>query len=274
MPVHLTAADARDFQQCGVAFIRHALTPGEVDVLRCGIDGDYRNSNIDPNCAGQGGRKGTKVFEDFPAYRNHPEYWQIAFQSELPRIAAQLTGSRTIRLHHVQVHVDVPKDEVRTPWHSDELFFNVDGNQNVSIFVAVDPIPAGSAEFVLGSNKWPATMPRFLRDMFAKDLPVSAVPEPPNIETARNEFPVVSWAMEPGDCVVFSLHTLHFLRSSTALRRGLSVRYMGDDAVYARRPWMTFPAFPELERDNEGMEVGAPMRHSVYPIVYTTETKL
>lgn len=274
MPVCLSESDIRDYRQCGVVVIRNALTPEQVETLRGGIDRAYKNSNIDPECAKAGGKKPEKVFAAFPCYRDHPEYKAIIFQSELPRIAAVLSGSRTVRLHHEQVHVEVPKEEVRTPWHEDHLFYNADGNQSLSVFVAVDPIPEGSAEFVLGSHQWPPSMPRYLRERLAKDLPEGCVPEPPNVEAARNTLPVVSWALQPGDCFVFNFHTLHILRSATALRRGMSIRYLGDDAVYAPRSWMTFPAFPALATDLENMKAGGPMVHSVFPIAYTCEGKL
>ncbi|KAL7708152.1 phytanoyl-CoA dioxygenase [Lotmaria passim] len=277
MSAHLTNNDILDYLENGVLLIHHALTPEQVETLKRGIVRAYKGSSIDPDCPTNDtddAKQNTKVFEAFPCYRDHPAYKEIIFHSDLPRFAAQLTGSRTIRLHHEQIHVEVPKVEERTPWHTDELLFNVGGNQNLSMFVTVDPIPEGSVEFVLGSHKWPSTMPRYLREMFAKDLSTDVVPEPPNVEAARKTLPIVSWNLEPGDCVAFSLRTLHFLKSATALRRGMSVRYIGDDATYAPRAWISFPAFPELEKDAEGMTAGSPMRHSLFPIVYTAETKL
>lgn len=270
MPAHLSESDIRDYRQCGVVVIRGALTPAQVATLRNAIDDAARGSDIDPACCGPNAKtKPLKVFESFPCYRDYPAYKEIVLHSDLPRIAALLTGSRTMRLHHTQVHCEVPKEEVRTPWHEDHLFYNADGIQNLSIFVTVDPIPLGNAEFVLGSHKWPASMPRYLREMFANWLPTSEVPEPVDVEAARSVMPVVSWALQPGDCLAFNFHTLHFLKCATALRRGMSVRYIGDDAVYAPRRWKTFPEMPALEKDNEGMKAGCPMHHSLFPVVYT-----
>jgi ectoine hydroxylase-related dioxygenase (phytanoyl-CoA dioxygenase family) len=275
MPAHLTETDIRDYQQCGVVVIRNALTPEQVETLKRGINRAYKNSNVDPDATADDMTKDSKkVFVPFPCYRDHPEYREILFHSELPKIAAQLTGSRTIRLHHVEIHVEVPNTRERTPWHTDELFYNVGGNQSLSLFVAVDPMPKGNAEFILGSHRWPATMPRYLRERYAKNLTTGEVPEPPNVEAMRKELPVVSWDLRPGDCIVFSFRTMHLLRAATALRRGMSARYVGDDATYQPRPWVTFPCLPELERDLEGMKAGGPLRHSIFPIAYTREANL
>lgn len=272
MAARVTEADARDFRECGIAVIRNALTPAQVEALRRTIDAAYKGTNIDPCCNLP--EKERKEFENFPCFREHPEFNDVVFRSDLPKIAAQLTGSRTIRLHHEQVHVEVPNTAERTPWHADDLFYNVDGNQSLSLFVTVDPMPLGNAEFVLGSHKWPSSMPRYLREMFAKGLPLSVVPETPNVEASRSVLPVVSWALQPGDCLAFSFHTLHLLRAATGLRRGMSIRYLGDDATYAPRPWVTFPCFLALEKDLEGMKVGGPMHHSSFPVAYTRDTKL
>jgi ectoine hydroxylase-related dioxygenase (phytanoyl-CoA dioxygenase family) len=56
-------------------------------------------------------------------------------------------------------------------------------------------------------------------------------------------YPVLEWAMQRGDAVAFHYRTLHGARGnfSPARRRAFSLRFVGDDAVYATRPGRTSP---------------------------------
>lgn len=60
-------------------------------------------------------------------------------------------------------------------------------------------------------------------------------------EAGRAE--VVSWAVEPGDCLIFHGMTLHGTaqRVAAPARRVLSSRWVGEDAYFAQRPWEFSP---------------------------------
>ena len=61
--------------------------------------------------------------------------------SGVAAIAAELMGSRTVRLYHDHVLVKEPGTRQRTPWHQDQPYYNVDGRQNASMWFPVDPVP-------------------------------------------------------------------------------------------------------------------------------------
>ena len=44
---------------------------------------------------------------------------------------------------------------------------------------------------------------------------------------------------------------------------GYSIPWLGDDAVFAERPFTTSPPFPGLE-----LEPGDPMEHELFPVVF------
>ena len=44
----------------------------------------------------------------------------------------------------------------------------------------------------------------------------------------------------------------------------LSLRFLGDDAVHAPRPWRTSPQFDGLEDE---LPAGAPMDHPLFPVL-------
>lgn len=269
MPCKITASDIREFSEAGVTVLRNVLTPEQVEVLRRGIQRGYEKPSPRSKIASQDSDKG-KFFEDFRCWQEIPEYEEIIFKSDLPRVAALLTRSRTIRLHHDHMLIKEPRTQQRTPWHQDTPYYNVSGNQTISFWIPVDPVPEDSAmEFVIGSHKWPWMMPRTFKDNVAKWFPEGSLPETPDIEKLRKEMPIVSWGLNPGDCYAFDFNMMHAAKGSTVLRRAMSVRYVGDDVVYAPRQWVTSPPFPELEKDTEKMKPGGPLEHSLFPVAYT-----
>jgi hypothetical protein len=48
-------------------------------------------------------------------------------------------------------------------------------------------------------------------------------------------------------------------------RRTLSLRFLGDDATHAPRPWTTSPPFPGLADE---LAAGAPMDHPLFPLLH------
>ena len=136
-----------------------------------------------------------------------------------------------------------------TPWHQDQPYYNVEGRQNISFWIPVDPVNRESTlEFVAGSHLGPWLMPRSFMEHQAKWFPEGTLADLPNIEAARDAFPILGWELQPGDAVCFHMLTLHFARGVTGThrRRVFSVRFLGDDITHAPRRWRTSPEFPGL----------------------------
>ena len=76
-----------------------------------------------------------------------------------------------------------------------------------------------------------------------------------------------SSALEPGDAVFFHMLTLHAAGGVSLgnRRRAFSVRFLGDDATHAPRPWKTSPDFPGLADE---LPAGAPMDHPLFPVLW------
>jgi ectoine hydroxylase-related dioxygenase (phytanoyl-CoA dioxygenase family) len=88
---------------------------------------------------------------------------------------------------------------------------------------------------------------------------LAPVPDP-DVEGGR----VLEWALEPGDCVAFTMLTLHGSRGTEERRRAFSVRVMGDDIRHAPRTWRTSPEFTGLR---EQLADGAPMNRPLFPLL-------
>ena len=81
-------------------------------------------------------------WSDYVTWRDVPTYQRVVFESGLAGIAAELMGSGTARFFHEHVLVKEPGATERTPWHHDQPYYSVDGDQNVSMWIALDPVPA------------------------------------------------------------------------------------------------------------------------------------
>ena len=77
------------------------------------------------------------------AYRNKDGSYMLeeGGSIEADEVAARLMGSRTARFFHEHVLVKEPGATERTPWHHDQPYYPVDGDQNVSMWIALDPVP-------------------------------------------------------------------------------------------------------------------------------------
>jgi hypothetical protein len=136
------------------------------------------------------------------------------------------------------------------------------------MWISVDPVGRDSTlEFIAGSHKGPWLMPRSFMSNEAKWFPEGDLANLPDIEAAREDYPILGWEVEPGDVVCFHMLTLHASAGvpSTGPRRVFSVRFLGDDITHAPRRWATSPEFPGLTDD---LPPGAPMDHSLFPVVW------
>ena len=88
----------------------------------------------------------------------------------------------------------------------------------------------------------------------------------PDIDGHRDQYDILSWDLELGDCIVFHMRALHNAPPTVGLksrRRGFSSRWLGDDARFATRPWTTSPPFPEIR-----LTPGDTMAHPAFPVVW------
>ncbi|MDP7176589.1 MAG: phytanoyl-CoA dioxygenase family protein, partial [SAR324 cluster bacterium] len=154
----------------------------------------------------------------------------------------------------------------RTPWHQDQPYYNIEGMQNISFQIPVDPVPIEwTLEFVAGSHQDPWYMPRTFLKKQAKWFQEDELKELPDVEANPDKYRVLSWALEPGDAVVFHMLTLHAGRGAGALCRVFSLRLIGDDIRHAPRSWKTSPEFPGL---SDLLPAGAPMNHEFFPLIW------
>jgi ectoine hydroxylase-related dioxygenase (phytanoyl-CoA dioxygenase family) len=124
--------------------------------------------------------------------------------------------------------------------------------------------------FVAGSHRWNRW---FIPRKFIDHTPYA--PESgryellPDIDAmiaaAPDEHRVISFDTDPGDVIVFHYRTLHDApgnASTTERRRAVSLRWVGDDARWAERPWQVSPPY-----EAEGLAVGDELDDARFPVV-------
>ncbi|MCA0242618.1 MAG: phytanoyl-CoA dioxygenase family protein [Proteobacteria bacterium] len=266
----VTPEQVEAFQRDGVVCLRGLLTPDEVQRLARGIDANLAAPSPRALVASRPEDPGFFI-EDFCNWQDNADYRATAVDTALPLAAARLMQSRTARLYHDHMLTKEPGTRTPTPWHQDQPYYNVDGLQNISFWIPVDPVSrAATLEFVAGSHRGPWLMPRSFMSSQAKWFPEGSLADLPDIEADRGAFPILGWALEPGDMVAFHMLTLHASGGADRRRRVFSLRYLGDDATHAPRRWKTSPDFPGLA---EQLAAGAPMDHPLFPLVVDDEAR-
>lgn len=262
----LTEENLHAYQRDGVICLRQLLSETEINLLRDGIEENLSALSPRAKIASRTEDKG-KFIEDFCNWQNNRFYKKFIFESPLSKIAGYLMQSNTVRLYHDHLLVKEPSTEQITPWHQDQPYYNIDGLQNCSFWIPVDPVSRYSTlEFIAGSHLQGWLMPRSFLTNEAKWFPEGSLQELPDIEANREQYPILGWDIEPGDVVCFHMLTLHAAKGVTSnqRRRVFSLRFIGDDITHKPRPWVTSPAFPGLENE---LAEGATMEHDLFPVM-------
>lgn len=256
-------SDVDTFARDGVVLIRSAFA-GYVDGARDAIEQNkanpsWRERTYRPDDGG------APFFQDYCVWAQFPGYEALVRSSPMAALAARLMKSNTARIFHDHILVKEPGNSVVTPWHQDQPYYLVEGEQTVSFWCPLDPIPQErTIEYVAGSHAWGKTFrPRRFdgTDLFEGDVSEAV----PDIDTERGSLDMRGWEMEPGDAVAFHFRTLHGApaNASPARRRVISARWVGDDARFVKRPGKTSPAFPDLDYTD-----GAPFEGDEFPVLY------
>ncbi len=260
------------FRRDGAVCLRQLLNAEEVGLIRAGIDHNIAAPSPRAKVASQPGDPGF-FLEDFCNWQENDNYRRVIMDGPLGAAAGLLMQSATTRLYHDHMLVKEPGTRQRTPWHQDQPYYNIEGMQNVSMWIPADPVRRHSTlEFVAGSHLGPWLMPRSFMQNEAKWFPEGSLADLPDVEADRSEFPIIGWEIEPGDVVCFHMLTLHAAGGvdGDRRRRVFSVRFLGDDIRHAPRPWVTSPEFPGLAQE---LPAGATMDHALFPLLWTAGTE-
>ena len=176
--------------------------------------------------------------------------------------------SQKVNLFHEHILVKEPGTLDRTPWHHDQPYYCVNGNDTCSLWIPLDPVPkATCVQFIAKSHKWGRwfTPTKFVGVEYAqKDEGFESMPD---IDANITNYDLLSWELEPGDCIAFNFLTVHGAPgniSGTSRRRAFAARFTGDDATFTRRVGQMSPPFPELS-----LNQGDRLDSTTFPVLFS-----
>lgn len=259
----VTAESVEAFQRDGAVVLRQVFGPW-IDELRAGIEALMADpSPLERTVRPADGT--APFFQDLCNWQRIPQFRDFVMRSPAAAIAAGLMGSNTARFFHDHVLVKQAGTSTVTPWHQDQPYYCVEGNQSVSFWIPLDPVSRDVVmECVAGSHLWG----RGFRPMRFDGTRLYAEDDfevMPDIDAMRAELDILGWDMQPGDAIAFSFRTVHGApgNRSPMARRVFSARWVGDDAVYAKRSGRTSPPLPELT-----LADGDPFDAPIFPVVH------
>jgi len=267
----------QEFQANGAVKLENVFDPHWVDLVRKGVDVNLESPSQYGENLKDNDTEGA-YFDDYCNWQRIPQFQKFIFESPAAQIAARLMQSNDAVFYHEHVLVKEPGTLKLTPWHQDQPYYPVDGFQNCSIWMPLDEVDeATTLQFVQGSHLWNrwyrpryfATETNYLPDKDHLDFKSDRVyPDVPVKDIEAGKWPIIKWAVKPGDCVVFHMLTMHGAPgnlSPTKHRRILSTRWLGDDAVLAQRPWKASP--PILG----GLNYGDRILAEQFPLIWSTK---
>jgi ectoine hydroxylase-related dioxygenase (phytanoyl-CoA dioxygenase family) len=255
------------YQRDGAVVVRRRFPIQWIHALRAGLERNLAEPGPWAcEYTPQGGPGGFR--DDYCNWERIPEYEAFVRESPAAALVGGLMASTTVRFFHEHVLVKEPGTLEPTPWHHDQPYYPVDGDQACSLWLPLDPVPeAACPRFVAGSHRWPGYLaPR----TFVDQQPYAGADEldpVPDIDAEPDRHRLLSWALEPGDAIVFHMKSVHGAPGTEGLstrRRAFSTRWLGDDAVWARRPYPTSPPFPDVD-----LRPGDALDHPHFPVVWS-----
>ncbi len=217
--------------------------------------------------------KSTRFHGDQFLWLRHEAVKDYVLHGPAVSAARQILGANKVNLFFDHLLIKEPGSIEPTPWHQDLPYWQLKGEQICSVWITLDPVTlaSGAVQYIRGSHKWG----KFYRPItFSQDPSVYQTDElelmPEDIVASCAPEDLLSWDMEPGDCIIHHALTLHGApgnTSRTTRRRGYAVRYTGDDVVWDPRPYCAPVA------NDPGLEPGAPLDCDLFPVVSQAQVK-
>ena len=264
----LPGADAIEaYERDGVVSLRHAFAPDWVALIAEGMEtaiGDAieRDTAFTISEPGEGG----VFYYDTFMWKRIEAFRRFAFESPAADIARRIMRSEGLLFYFDFMLVKEPGTSRATPWHYDEAYWPITGEQICNLWTAVDHISEATAlRFVRGSHRWTRDYRAVQFDPALRYADPPDAPEPPDWHDVAGTHEIVTAPMEPGDCLVFHSRCHHGAPGNSlesTRRRALATHWIGDDITYNDKPQETDPPYR-----GEGLVHGGSMECASFPRV-------
>ena len=237
----ITPNEVETYHRDGVLKLSGMFDKDWIEILNKGLDANIetptRRSRI-----WYKDTSGRSMFYDHTAWQGIEEYRKFIFNSPAAQICGQLMDSATVNFFFDSVFVRSTGTQFETPWHQDEPYWSVEGYDACSLWMPLVPVKRKSSlSFVPGSHRLKTVFKQYnfgdlnpvrKKNVDQVDFSDIAEQEFPDINADPERFGVVSWDMQPGDCIAFNGRTMH--GGSGKLDDGFELRvfttkWVGDD---------------------------------------------
>ena len=236
------------YERDGVVLIKNAFDAKWIDTLAEAMEiaihaGQQRETEFNIAAPGEPGffYYDTFMWQRIEAFR------EFAINSDAADIARKIMRSSGLIFYFDFMLVKEPGTSQKTPWHYDEAYWPISGNQICNLWTSLDHIPVDTAlRFVRGSHKWNTDYQPVHFDPNSNYANPPKVPLSPDWDVEPGDHEIVYAAMEPGDCLVFNRKTFHSAPGNslkTTRRRALATHWIGDDITYNDKPQETDPPY-------------------------------
>jgi ectoine hydroxylase-related dioxygenase (phytanoyl-CoA dioxygenase family) len=263
----VTQRDVETYERDGVVCLRGVFAQHWIILLAEGVERDIRAPGplhtVQETAADRG-----FFLTDFCMAQRIPEFREFLFDSPAAAIAARIMRSQRINFFYDAIWVKEQGTPKRTRWHQDQPYYPIDGTQMCVLWTPLDPVSKDVClELIRGSHRWQRwfqpELTRSGQDLYPQNSPYERMPD---IQANRGAYDIVTFDIQPGDCIVFHGLTVHGAPGNTSLerrRRALSTVWLGDDTVFAARPGPVRPLF-----EGHGLAAGDPLDCQYFPRVW------
>lgn len=285
MPNEITDAEVATYHRDGVVLLRNMFDREWIDLLDKGLETQLSTPTQRARAWNRDTEQRT-MFWDSQAWLGIDQYQRFVFESPAAEIAGRMMGSSEINFFFDAVFVRSPGNQFTTPWHQDEPYWSIEGYDSCTIWMPLVPVAEQSAlAFVPGSHvgapvwkhyNFGALNPDAHDEVDQVDFSTLSLQDVPDIDADPTAFGVVSWAMEPGDCVVFNGRTLHGgsgRLDSEADLRVFTSKWLGNDARVIFRETGMDPDHSSIMTEY-GLSPGDRPGTDLYPRVWEAPTLL
>ena len=275
----ITADEIERFHDQGVILLQGLFDADWIALLRQGLD-DNCNNPTERARVWDRDAEGRTMFWDSQAWMGVDAYRQFVFESPAAQIAGQLLRATAVNFFFDAVFVRSAGSQFETPWHQDEPYWSIEGYDTCTLWMPLVPVKAENAlAYVPGSHRLDSSFyqynfgdlnPDAKNDVDQVDFSAIGNTAIPDIDADRERYGVVSWDMQPGDCVVFNSRILHGGSGKLDDDTGLSVftsKWLGDDVRIKFRDCGMDPDHSEI-MTRYGLKPGDRPGTELYPRIW------
>lgn len=250
------------FQRDGYIKLKHVLSPETLEHYRHEITAKVKELNREDKPLEQRSTYGKAFLQIMNLWRHSELVREFVFGQRLARIAAELLGTRGVRLYHDQALYKEAGGGY-TPWHVDQFYWPLSNEKTVTAWIPLHAVPLenGPLSFSVGSQQI----------KIGRELAISDESEKKIAEQLKvSNLPIDETAYDLGEVSFHLGYTFHRAGPNQLNypREVMTIIYADQD-IRLRQPRN---ANEESDRQNwcQGVEIGEVLAGPLNPVLYTT----